>query len=394
MRISRIDSLSELSPQAWNALRGTDNPFLRYEFLAALENHSCVGDDSGWIPHFLTAEQDDNLVGAVPVYIKYHSFGEFVFDWAWAQTYQNSGRPYYPKLVVAIPFTPIAGPRILTADTAGGEKVTEALIQATLDHAKSLGVSSLHWLFTNDHDTPRLEEHGLMRRSGCQFHWSNPGYRDFGDFLAGLSSEKRKKIKRERRHVEDVDIEFEILTGSEIDEPQWSAYYDFYQNTFWKKGHAGPLTYDFYLALGRAMPQNILLIMARHRGRYVAGAFFMRNHDTLYGRHWGCVEEFHSLHFETCYYRAIDYCIDHGLLRFEAGAQGEHKISRGFMPTATWSAHWIQDRRFGSAIKDFLHREDRAVTAYIHEARLHSPYKGGAWPESGTVVGNDRRSTA
>jgi len=394
MRISRIDSLAELSPRAWNALRGTDNPFLRYEFLAALENHGCVGDDTGWIPHFLTAEHDDTLIGAVPAYVKYHSFGEFVFDWAWAQAYQNSGRPYYPKLVVAIPFTPITGARVLTADLPDSDKIAEALVQATLDHARAMGVSSLHWLFINDHDTPRLERHGLMRRSGCQFHWSNPGYRDFEDFLAGLSSEKRKKIRRERRHVEEADIEFEILRGTEIDEAQWSAYYGFYQDTFWKKGHTGPLTYDFHRALGTDMPENVILIMARHGGRYVAGAFFLRSHDTLYGRHWGCAGEFHSLHFEACYYRAIDYCIAEGLPRFEAGAQGEHKISRGFMPTPTWSAHWIQDRRFGAAIKDFLHREDKSISAYIDEARRHSPYKAGTWPEPGAALRREHRSTA
>ncbi|MEJ2762056.1 MAG: GNAT family N-acetyltransferase [Gammaproteobacteria bacterium] len=394
MRISRIDSLAELSPRAWNALQGTDNPFLRYEFLAALENHGCVGEDTGWIPHFLTAERDDTLIGAVPAYIKYHSFGEFVFDWAWASAYQNSGRPYYPKLVVAVPFTPITGPRILTAQASDSDKIAEALIQGTLDHARDLGVSSLHWLFINDRDAPRLEKHGLMRRSGCQFHWSNPGYGDFADFLAGMSSEKRKKIKRERRHVAEAGIEFEILSGAEIQESHWSAYYDFYQDTFWKKGNAGPLTYGFYMALGRDMPDNTLLIMARHNGRYVAGASFLRGRDTLYGRHWGCAEEFHSLHFETCYYQAIDYCIAQGLPRFEAGAQGEHKISRGFMPTPTWSAHWIQDRRFGAAIKDFLHREDKAVCDYIHEARRHSPYKTGAWPQPGAVPGEDRRTTA
>ena len=241
MRVSRIDSLAELSPRAWNSLPGTDNPFLRYEFLAALETHGCVGDETGWIPQFMVAERDEALIGAVPLYIKYHSFGEFVFDWAWAHAYQNSGRAYYPKLVVAIPFTPISGPRILTADTDDRDEIAETLVTAAVDHAQSLGVSSLHWLFVNDTDAPRLEKHGMMRRSGCQFHWSNPGYEDFNDFLTGLSAEKRKKIKRERRRVEEEKIEFEVLHGVEIDTIRWSAFYDFYQTTFWKKGNAGPL---------------------------------------------------------------------------------------------------------------------------------------------------------
>jgi predicted N-acyltransferase len=394
MQITRIDSLAEFSPRAWNALQGTDNPFLRHEFLSALERHGCVGDDSGWIPQFLVAEHDDVLIGAIPMYLKHHSFGEFVFDWSWASVYQNSGQSYYPKLVVAIPFTPITGPRILTANSVTGTQAGEHLIKATLDHAHSLGVSSLHWLFINEQDATVLERQGLMRRSGCQYHWLNPGYRDFDDFLTGLSAEKRKKIKRERRRVYEADIQFEVLHGGDIGETHWSAFYDFYQATFWKKGSAGPLTYDFFVDLGSQMPENVLLIMVKFAGRYVAGAFFMHNPHTLYGRHWGCAEEYHSLHFETCYYRAIDYCIEHGLQRFEAGAQGEHKISRGFMPTATSSAHLIRDPRFGLLIRDFLRREDKAVSAYITEARLHSPYKAGVWPIPGRRTESDRHSTA
>lgn len=375
MRITRIDGLAELSPRAWNSLGGTDNPFMRYEFLAALEHHGCVGDEAGWIPRFLVAEEDDRLVGAVPLYLKYHSFGEFVFDWAWAHAYESTGRRYYPKLVVAAPFTPISGPRLLIAPTADHNRVAEALINATLDQARSSGASSLHWLFINDDDSRLLAQHGLMRRVGCQFHWLNQGYRDFDDFLRHLSADKRKKIKRERRRSGEDGLEFEVRHGEQLGQLHWETFHDFYRATFWKKGNFAPLNLDFFTELGRTMPENVLVIFARHRDRYVAGALFLRNQHTLYGRHWGCSAEFHSLHFETCYYRAIEYCIQHKLSGFEAGAQGEHKISRGFLPIATWSAHWIGDKKFNLAIKDFLSREQKAVSAYITEIREHSPYK-------------------
>lgn len=394
MRITRIDSLDELSPRAWNALRGTDNPFMRFEFLAALEHHGCVGDDAGWVPHFLVAERDGQLVGAVPMYLKYHSFGEFVFDWAWAHAYENTGRRYYPKLVVAAPYTPITGPRILAADTAEGPQIVRALIDAALEQARSLKVSSLHWLFVNREDAPRLQERGLMRRAGCQFHWLNRGYRDFDDFLDQFSSAKRKKIKRERRRVTEGGIEYERVPGDRINETHWDRFYDFYHSTFWKKGNFAPLSRSFFSELSRAMPDNVMLILAKHRGEYVGGALFLHNDHTLYGRHWGCSEEFHSLHFETCYYRAIDFCIERGIKCFEAGAQGEHKVSRGFVPVTTWSAHWVRDERFRLAVDDFLGRERQAIASYVEELQQHLPYKAGIPGQSPEDEARDHCSPA
>lgn len=379
MRVTQIDSIQELAPRDWNALQGTDNPFLRYEFLAALERHGCVGDDSGWIPQYLIAEDADRLLGAVPLYLKHHSFGEFVFDWAWARAYEQAGRRYYPKLVAAVPFTPVTGPRVLVRPPPeGGDGVAAALIEGAVAQAQASGVSSLHWLFVPAAQAAALEGAGLLRRAGCQYHWHNGDYRSFDDFLAQLAAEKRKKIKRERRRTAESGLSFRALHGAEIDEVQWNAFYEFYRATFWKKGNFPPLSRGFFMEIGRCMPENVVMIMAEHEGRHVAGAWFLRNADTLYGRHWGCSDEFHSLHFETCYYQAIDYCIAHGLRRFEAGAQGEHKLSRGFVPQTTWSAHWIAERRFAAAIGDFLHRERAAVSQYIEDAGRHTPYKAAA----------------
>ncbi len=375
MQLTLIDSLDTLPAAQWNNLAGDENPFLRHEFLAALERHHCVGAEAGWWPQHLIVEESGQLLGAVPMYLKNNSYGEFVFDWAWAEAYQRNGLRYYPKLVVSIPYTPATGSRLLLADGQQREAVADRLIEGALDHARGLNVSGLHWLFTHETDTQCLEQHGLMRRVGCQYHWTNQGYRDFDDFLCGFSAEKRKKIKRERRQVRESGVALELLDGHLISDELWDIFHAFYASTFDEKGGIASLTPGFFKELGRTMPGQTLLIMARHSGRYVAGAFFLRGRDTLYGRHWGCNEHFHSLHFEACYYRAIDYCIEHGLTRFEAGAQGEHKISRGFLPTATYSAHWIAHEGFRNAIEDFLTREKIVMERHMQELAEHSPYK-------------------
>ena len=393
MRFTLHTSLDEIPAGVWNTLAGDANPFLRHEFLAALERHHCVGSKAGWIPQHLAVYQDDRLLGAAPMYLKNNSYGEFVFDWAWADAYQRAGLRYYPKLVVAIPYTPATGPRLLLADMdesanapsvargprldpiAERDSVADTLIAGALEHARRLGVSSLHWLFTTEQDTQRLERHGLLRRVGCQFHWHNNAYQNFDDFLAGFAAEKRKKVKRERRRVAEAGIEIEVLHGDQISEQQWQIFHHFYSSTFWKKGGVASLSLEFFQELGRTMPQNVVLVLAKHNDRYIAGAFNLRGKDTLYGRHWGCVEEFHSLHFEVCYYRAIDYCIAQGLRRFEAGAQGEHKISRGFLPTPTFSAHWLSHPAFSQAIENFLVQEQQHMEYYIDELGEHSPFK-------------------
>jgi hypothetical protein len=373
MTLTVLSSLDDIPAADWNRLAGDANPFLLHEFLAALERHGCVGAEAGWIPQHLAALEQGRLVGAVPMYLKDNSYGEFVFDWAWADAYRRAGLRYYPKLVVAVPYTPATGSRLLLAgDTP---QIANALIAGALEHAQRLKVSSLHWLFTTEQDTRRLEAHGLMRRTGCQFHWHNQGYRDFDDFLAQLTAEKRKKIKRERRFVREAGIEIEVLNGRQISAEQWEIFHRFYSSTFLKRGGIASLTLGFFQEIGQTMADNVVLVLAKHQGRYVAGAFNLRGTDTLYGRHWGCTEAFHSLHFEVCYYAAIEHCIALGLQRFEAGAQGEHKLSRGFLPAPTWSAHWLSHPAFSQAVEEFLSHEEDNMAYYMNELGEHTPYR-------------------
>ncbi len=376
MLLSVLGSLDEIPAHDWNALSDGASPFIRHEFLVALERHGCVGERYGWLPQHLVAYEQGKLIGAAPMYLKYNSYGEFVFDWSWAEAYQRHGLSYYPKLVVAVPYAPVTGARLLIANEIEQEPVADALIEAALEHARRLKVSSLHWLFTTSQDTERLERHGLMRRTGCQFHWNNQGYRDFNDFLATFSSEKRKKIKQERRRVREAGIEIELLNGHQISAGQWRIFHEFYCSTFHRRGGTPTLTLEFFQALGTTMPEQVLLVLARHDGHTVAGAFNLRGADTLYGRHWGCAsKQFHGLHFECCYYRAIEYCIGQGLKRFEAGAQGEHKLARGFLPVPTYSAHWLSHPAFKSAVADFLAHEQTGMAYYMEELDAHSPYK-------------------
>jgi predicted N-acyltransferase len=310
------------------------------------------------------------------MYLKDNSYGEFVFDWAWADAYARHGLQYYPKLVVAVPYTPVTGPRLLVdASHPQAALIRKALHEGALSHAKQLEVSSLHWLFTNDADTDFLEQQGLMRRTGCQFHWHNAGYRSFDDYLAVLTSKKRKQVKRERRLVNEAGIEVELLHGRDTTEAHWDVFYDFYCSTFARKSGHPTLSKDFFIALSRSMPDAVVLVLAKREGRYVAGTFNLRGSDTLFGRHWGCHASFSGLHFELCYYRLIDYCIEHGLARFEAGAQGEHKLSRGFLPQATWSTHWLAHPDFSDAVSNFLEHEHGGMQDYMEVLNEHSPYK-------------------
>jgi hypothetical protein len=355
---------------------GTGNPCLRHEFLAALERHGCVGEAFGWLPrHIVTYDDSGSPVGAVPLYLKDNSYGEFVFDWSWATAYERAGMPYYPKLVAAVPYTPVTGPRLLVRPDAERGQVTQALIGRALSLAEHSGASSLHWLFTDQQDTATLVEQGFMRRTGCHFHWHNAGYTSFDDFLGDLSSRKRKKIRRERRYVREAGIRLEIVPGNESTEAQWRIMHRFYRSTFDKKSGIPTLTPGFFLEISRTMGAQVLLVFAIHQGEPVAGAIMLRGDDALYGRHWGCNREFHSLHFEACYYQGIEYCIDQGLALFEPGAQGEHKISRGFLPTLTWSAHWIRDDRFGEAIGRFLVHEHDMVVDYYQDMLRYSPFR-------------------
>ncbi len=374
-----IDHIAEISAKCWNSLEGgLRNPFVRHEFLAGLEKNHCVGEKWGWHPRHLLLEDDNGmLLGAMPLYLKDNSYGEFVFDWSWADAYQQAGLSYYPKLVSSSPYSPVTGPRLLVADGANRAQVKRLLGEAALDYAKREKLSSLHILFTDEEDTSALESLQMMRRTGTQFHWFNQGYGNFDDYLATFTSSKRKKLKRERRRVLEQEIEIEVLNGHQASAEQWQAFTRFYLATFDKHwGHA-TLNEGFFRQLGRELPDSVVLVMAKHQGEYVAAALSLRSSDTLYGRHWGCLEEFHSLHFELCYYQGIDYCITHGLSRFEPGAQGEHKVGRGFEPVPTWSAHWLANPQFASAVKHYLAHEHQAMQQYMNELKGHLPYKRG-----------------
>ena len=375
MQVQILGSLQEVQATEWNALALDGNPFLRHEFLSGLERHRCLGEATGWVPQHVVVRDDGRLVGAAPLYLKYNSYGEFVFDWSWADAYKRLGLRYYPKLVAAVPYTPVTGPRLLSSPSSPRGPVIEALIQGAHEHALSRGLSSLHWIFADEQDTRSLEAAHFMRRTGYQFHWKNNGYRDFSDFLSEFSAAKRKKVKRERRYVEEAGVETEIVHGDQASEEQWMALHQFYCDTFHRRGGWPTLTLEFFQSLGQSMARNVVLVLAKHAGRYVAGAFNLRGDDALYGRHWGCVADFHSLHFEVCYYRAIEYCIEQGLTRFEAGAQGEHKLGRGFLPTFTYSTHWLADDTMRRAVADFLAREHSAVVRYVEELSAHSPFK-------------------
>ncbi len=376
MHTAIIQQITDISGADWNRVTGSGNPFLRFEFLAALENQQCVGDRYGWLPRHIAAYDDaGNLAGLVPLYLKDNSYGEFVFDWAWADAWARAGKPYYPKLVAAIPYTPATGPRLLVAPGADRARVVKALIEAALSLTEHSHASSLHWLFTDKRDTDTLVEHGFMRRTGCHFHWTNRDYRNFEEFLFAMTSRKRKKIRRERRYVEEAGIQMSIVHGSEATEAQWAIMHHFYQTTFEKKSGIPTLSIGFFHEISRTMGDQVVLVFANLGRQAVAGAIMLRGDDSLYGRHWGCLQDYHSLHFETCYYQGIEYCIRHGLGLFEPGAQGEHKISRGFLPTLTWSAHWVQDEGFRPVIERYLLQEHELVVNYANELSTTSPFR-------------------
>jgi predicted N-acyltransferase len=376
MRAGVINRLDELADGQWNRVAGTRNPFLRFEFLAALERHRCVGEAFGWYPqHLVVYDDDGELAGVAPLYLKDNSYGEFVFDWSWADAYQRSGRRYYPKLVSAIPYTPVTGPRLLVRVGADRAAVIDALVHKALELTRETGCSSLHWLFTDGGDTDTLLNYGLLRRTGCHFHWHNREYRTFDDFLQQLNSRKRKKIRRERRSVDDAGIRMEIIHGNEASEELWETMYRFYRSTFERKSGIATLSRDFFHDICQTMGEQVVLVCAREGRRTVAGAINLRSDTALYGRHWGCSDHYHNLHFETCYYQGIDYCIEHKLSLFEPGAQGEHKISRGFLPILTWSAHWIEDVPFREAVSRFLANEHELMLDYHNEMSTYSPYR-------------------
>jgi len=370
-----LDGLHSVPAEAWNQLTDGSNPFVTHEYLYGLERYDCLSGH-GWLPCHLAVYSDEVLVGALPLYQRSNSYGEFVFDWAWADAYERSGRRYYPKLVSAIPFAPVVGPRLLTrADLSSTLPIKRLLLEQVVNMADNAGLSSWHCLFPALEEQQVCDQAGLLQRTTVQFHWLNNHYRDFQDFLDALSSKKRKQIKKERRQIHDGGFEIELLSGDQISAQQWQVFYEFYCSTFLRRWGNPRLTLDFFQALGQSMPTQTLLILARHDKAYVAGAFVMRGKDTLFGRHWGCSQQFAFLHFELCYYQTIEFCINNKLHSVDAGVQGEHKLARGFRPVGIISYHWIRDPGFRQAIEKYLDTETRDVKLYLDSLAEHLPFK-------------------
>ena len=372
MQTEIITSICDIQSADWDALNSDNNPFTSYAFLSALEEAGCVGGTTGWLPRYLVLKNDKKILAGLPMFAKTHSWGEYVFDWAWAEAWQRYGLQYYPKLVVAIPFSPVTGKRLLMAAETD---MTGQLITAASCYAESSGYSSLHWLFPTSGECASLEQSGLQIRHNVQFQWHNLSYGSFSEFLATMTSRKRKKIARERRRVQGQGLEFDIITGDTLTAAHMDKMYEFYLYTIHAHGSQAYLNRDFFHLLGERLADNVVLILASHNNETIAGALNIRHDDTLYGRYWGCNEEYDSLHFETCYYQAIDYCIQSGLSRFEGGAQGEHKLSRGFLPQITCSAHWMAESLLSDSITEFLDREKVHVAHYRDLLNEHSPYK-------------------
>jgi uncharacterized protein len=383
MRITVHKTIDEVDARQWNALNGTNSPFLRHEFLAALEHSGCVGARTGWSPNFLTLSDSQGIAAAAPVFAKVHSYGEFVFDFGWAQAYNQLGRDYYPKLSVAVPFTPATGPRLLVRPGLDQAKTAAKLLDAIEALAAGNSLSSAHALFLDEAGREACERAGWLMRRDCQFHWTNRGYSDFGDFLGGFTAEKRKKANRERRRIAEAGITFDTFHGTDIDPRLLDRVYSFHRDTFLRHGHEPYLSRAFFTEICRTLGDSLMVKVAKHGGQPVACAIFFKSSDTLYGRYWGAAVDQHSLHFEACYHQGIEYCIEHGLSRFEPGTQGEHKVARGFEPTLTWSAHFITDRRFRAAVDDFLLREGAAIDAYAADIGEHAPFRDRPETETG-----------
>jgi uncharacterized protein len=367
-------NISDIAQADWDSCAGADNPFIRYSFFHALEQSGSVGQRTGWLPrHVVLRDAQQQLAAIIPLYIKTNSYGEYVFDQPWAEALERAGGQYYPKLQCAVPFSPVPGARILRHPQSN---VSYAQIsQALIAFSRELGVSSTHITFCSDHEISMLKPEGWMERLGMQFHWKNNGYKSFDDFLSALTSGYRKTIKRERRDVQNSDIQCQTLRGSEITEKHWDAFYSFYMATTEQKWGSAYLTRDFFTVLAKAQGDSIVLMLALDGCAYIAGALHLVGTHTLYGRNWGCIKEVPFLHFELCYYRAIDFAIEHGLKTIEAGAQGIHKIQRGYLPELTYSAHWIAHDGLSKAVEGFLNHERTGIHAQAAMLAQRSPFK-------------------
>ena len=383
--IKVVKSISELDREEWNScaifysadgLDKIEDPFISYDFLDALEKSKSVGENTGWLPYHLAAIRKNKLIGAVPLYLKSNSQGEYIFDYNWAHAFERAGGRYYPKLQISVPFTPVTGRRLLVSKNAPSNTAS-LLLKSAIELCKKNKLSSLHTTFCNKQEFELGQKLGMLGRVSQQFHWLNNGYGNFGDFLNALSSRKRKNINKERLKANNFGGEIEILTGSEIKKDHWNYFWKFYQDTGIKKWGTPYLTRQFFDQIHETMRSKILLILAKKEGNYIAGALNFIGSDTLFGRYWGCIEDYPFLHFEVCYYRAIEFAIAHGLKKVEAGAQGEHKLARGYVPTETFSLHWIAEKGFSKAVEEYLISEKDAVKRDIKILSHFTPFKKG-----------------
>ena len=366
-----LDSLSGVEPEKWDTLSG-GQPFLSHAFFTALADSGCASPRTGWIPCFPSLWEGDDLVGAMPLYLKRHSWGEYVFDWAWAEAYHRRGLDYYPKLVSSVPFTPVSGPRLLASKPEDRSR----LLIAALDLSAEIGASGLHCLFPGASEAAEMASQGMMLRTGMQFHWQNKGYADFKDYLSTMSHDKRKKIRQERRRIGEAGISLERKTGRDIGESDWVFFDSCYRNTYSEHRSSPYLNLDFFLKMGETLADNLLMVIAYREGRAIASALDLFDGKRLYGRYWGAMERHSGLHFETCYYQGIEFCIERDIAAFEGGAQGAHKLARGFMPVQTWSAHWLAHPDFSRAVGAFLDKESTGMAQHIAELEEAGPFRG------------------
>jgi len=377
MEVKQINGMTQVDAESWNRLTGLAYPFLRHEFLLALEQSGSICAQTGWLPAHLLVLAKDELIACMPLYLKQHSWGEYVFDHQWAQAYQQHELNYYPKYLTAIPLTPCQGPRIVIKEGIDPLEVTQLLLAFIKQLSAQQDISSWHCLFPVGEQLELLRSLGLSIREGVQFHWFNPGYRDFDDYLQTFSANKRKMLKRERRRVSEQSIQVLRIAGPDVSDLQWQVFFQFYSMTYFKRSSQPYLNLAFFQQIAATMGDQLLLVLAVKDDNIIAGALSFVGADTLYGRYWGCYDDYNSLHFEACYYQGVDYCIERGLKRFDSGAQGDHKISRGFEPITTYSAHWLKDVRFAKAIEQFLAREQKAVQLYKQDAAACLPFKSG-----------------
>ena len=377
LEIQIHSQIDEIPSEAWNALVQDNNPLIRHEFLNAMEQHGCVGERFGWLPQHIAIYQDGQLLAAMPLYEKYNSYGEFVFDNAWADAYHRAGLAYFPKLVSAVPYTPASGQRLLALPGQEAE-LFQILLRTALQLAERMGASSFHCLFPTPESFSFLSGQGLLTRHDVQFHWHNHHYRNFDEFLAVLVAKKRKNIRQERKRVVDAGVSLRRLNGHTASDQDWQQFAHFYNKTFTEKWGMATFNYDFFHQVASQLPDQVLLVLADFEGECIAGSLMYQSDTTLYGRHWGCNSRVDGLHFEACYYQGIEHCIEQGLSCFEPGAQGEHKLSRGFIPTLTRSNHWIRDDGFREPIARYTEHERVAIEDYLEQLQSSIPYRSMA----------------